>query len=737
MSDFSSTFERRGIDGIAPVPIPAVDSGGLRKPNHRTSNSLTARMLGGSRNATRKSSHTDEPQPASGGSVAPTNLDSDRRDSHSRPPSVRSSNSVTSSHSKAPKSMTGWATNLLGWRSANNAKLAVMSDDESRESSHDVSKPVAVVTSASMSPQSASMTGGPSTTESDLQRQTSKASSTNLSEMSHNTTAASSVSPSMPVSKRQASGNIGGESDSAIVASTATSVAPSISPVRMLVGRKASSTHHAEFTVSSTQAHADVSGAFVPTSGRTTASSALSALQIQRADPADHRKSEAARMPTHFRAVSESASHFEEDMAASVEQRLFAVPTRVSLNIARWTEKLLLNTKQVATPASLAPLDTQMAASTSLARSDSLSPISRAMSPRISQSAGKGLPVSASVSTQDASISSFSLSQENQANVQGTTDGALKPNAQKQYSKGYLSSARGTIGRAFGFGSPTSGSLRTDEAPDAQMQHHDVFTASFSHERAVKSARHKVAAPVSSSLPNPDKAFGEPQRNVVLKALVVELGTITPSAAKPPTMTSVPVKRSAEDPLIDRFGFVYDLKAGMKLLREQRLRDTADARPMLNLDAPNAVVDEAGLKEALGPSPLATPHLESALQLPDVDAESLSKTDAPGHDATHNASIRKLLSNLVEMDDNVEKTQRDAWDAFIKQRQVKLNKSTSAKREKLALSASQKPATQATSGPAGLAITAEDADFLDGGLVGVATMGRGKEDDKLFRKLVS
>ena len=694
-------------------------------------------MLGGSRNATRKSSHTDEPLPALGGSAAPTNLDSDRRGSHSRPPSVRSSNSVTSSHSKAPKGMTGWATNLLGRRSTNNARLAVMSDEESSESSHDVSEPVAVVKSASMSPESASLIGGPSTTGSDLQRQTSKASSTNLSGLSHNTTAASSVSPSMPVSKRREFGNVGVESNSAIVASTATSVAPSTSPVTMLVGRKASPGRHADFTVSSTQADNNVSGAFVSTSGRITASSALSALKIPRADTAGHKTSQAPPTPSHFRAVSESASHFEEDMAASVEQRLFAMPTRVSLNIARWTERLLVNTRQIATPASLAPLDTQMAASTSLARSDSLSPISRAMSPRVSQSAGKGLPVSASVSTQDASISSFSLSQEHQGDVPEHTDGALKPNTQKQHSKGYLSSARGTIGRAFGFGNPTSTLLRPDQAADAHMQHDDVFTAGIFHERAVKSSRHKMTASVSSLLPNPDKALGEPQRNVALKALVVELGTITPSAAKPPTMTTASIKRSAEDPLIDRFGFVYDLKAGMKLLREQRLRDKVDARPMLNLDATNAVVDEAGLKEALGPSPLATPHLESALKLPEGDAELLNKADVPVNDATHNASIRKLLSNLVEMDDNVEKCQRDAWDAFIKQRQVKLNKSTSAKREKLALSASQRPATQATSGPAGLAITAEDADFLDGGLVGVATMGRGKEDDKLFRKLVS
>jgi len=240
----------------------------------------------------------------------------------------------------------------------------------------------------------------------------------------------------------------------------------------------------------------------------------------------------------------------------------------------------------------------------------------------------------------------------------------------------------------------------------------------------------------------------------------VEMGTIVKPEAKPPTLSADLADQMRNGPLVDRFGFVYDIKAGMKLLKDNRRKQQKgqdDTEDVMSLDtAPEAVaeVNVEDLREALGPSPNPTPALESALAgaalelaadsltPPEVPASSTPNgpTAPPMTEAPSNQAIRRLLNQLGEMNESVEKAQKEAWDAFIKQRKGKIGKSPKDDEAAAAAKAKKKRMT-VIEAPLSNGVPLNDDDveveLFSEHLVGVASMGVGKEDDKTFRKLVS
>lgn len=213
----------------------------------------------------------------------------------------------------------------------------------------------------------------------------------------------------------------------------------------------------------------------------------------------------------------------------------------------------------------------------------------------------------------------------------------------------------------------------------------------------------------------------------------MELDTISVEAAPPslallkPNPTSTPGEpvATAEDPnedgpLVDRYGFIYDVHSGMELLKENRRREQeketqsgkGNNRRKARLDAKKAEEaqplerDPSGIatptqlevhpqldaiREAMGLTPtneapnafsplvetksldLDVPPSETPLRPPKLvrapasDDSCLSRLSGP-------QSMRALLSQLRNMSDTIERTQQAEWDAFIRKRQAKLAK---------------------------------------------------------------
>lgn len=215
-----------------------------------------------------------------------------------------------------------------------------------------------------------------------------------------------------------------------------------------------------------------------------------------------------------------------------------------------------------------------------------------------------------------------------------------------------------------------------------------------------------------------------------------------------------------DGPLVDRFGFVYDVKVGMKLLKEYRKKREIGEESVISLDPPMEVNVEE-LREAIGPSPSATPGLETALNSAalhladerlDASTSELSASTSvsdqttlhrgPGPAAPQlpsNQSIRRLLNQLGEMNESVEQSQKEAWDAFIRRRRKKASRppkdddaAAAAKARKKRMTAVEAPLS---TGAANFDDDPVDNEFSDH-LVGVASMGADKQDDKIFRHLV-
>jgi hypothetical protein len=188
---------------------------------------------------------------------------------------------------------------------------------------------------------------------------------------------------------------------------------------------------------------------------------------------------------------------------------------------------------------------------------------------------------------------------------------------------------------------------------------------------------------------------------------------------------------SEDEPLIDRYGFIYDVHSGMELLKENRRREKekegskqkeeksrkkslveskkkeeevrsslppADEVPPSGIATPTQLEVHPQLdaiREAMGLTPTSeAPNVFS----PPIEAKSLDLdatpappkssepvrppklVRAPSSDDSNISrlsgpqSMRALLSQLRNMSDTVERTQQAEWDAFIRKRQKKLAK---------------------------------------------------------------
>ncbi|KAL8291737.1 hypothetical protein RQP46_001995 [Phenoliferia psychrophenolica] len=411
--------------------------------------------------------------------------------------------------------------------------------------------------------------------------------------------------------------------------------------------------------------------------------------------------------------------------------------------------------------------------------------------------------------------------------------------ADRPREKSYVSSAKGTIGRALGLGASASSlssaaamarsasdGVRRSLSPTEQQQPNLTLFPKLSTlsryspfaQPALSTPSTQVLLSSHSSLQIPHSP-SLPSLHSSLPAPSMELDTISGEAA-PPTLSSPSALLAGgsnangtgsteETPMVDRYGFLYDVRSGMKLLREARKKQERARRggaaseiPELDeaqLRAAAALIQEAevreeedereqsrvevdneieALREALGlpassptqsrsPAPrLASlplpaggtsssslsPSTKSRDNSPTTAAPPSKPPTAPSatgpssarlirsksHDATSAPpppggpqSMKRLLNQLTEMHDLVEKSQKEAWEAFIARRQGKLRNGDLPRRAK-----------QATTRHA-LVNEAGD-DEMDLGwnenLVGVAQMGvagkSGKEDWSEFKTLV-
>ncbi|BGP14237.1 hypothetical protein JCM10213v2_002180 [Rhodosporidiobolus nylandii] len=296
----------------------------------------------------------------------------------------------------------------------------------------------------------------------------------------------------------------------------------------------------------------------------------------------------------------------------------------------------------------------------------------------------------------------------------------------------------------------------------------------------------------------------------------------TPSAAAEGKLGEAQQQQQQDEddgPMIDRYGFIYDVRQGMELLRESRRREEGrkagsgagargrkasarrkdkDAEPEF-LPVPVPQVDPVlltpptevevhpqldALREAIGLTP-STEEPPSALapssspppapsaklvrapsspSLPSLShtATSTSTSTSPAPSVrsgstgagagagTGPQSMRALLVQLRTMTDAVEKTQQEAWDAFIRRRQAKLAR---LRRKEAAASAAAEGAEGKAKrerpksvflldAPAagGAEEAGEDEVWTSENLVGVAQMGtegKGKKEDwSEFKELV-
>ncbi|KAM0786289.1 hypothetical protein ACM66B_001768 [Microbotryomycetes sp. NB124-2] len=190
----------------------------------------------------------------------------------------------------------------------------------------------------------------------------------------------------------------------------------------------------------------------------------------------------------------------------------------------------------------------------------------------------------------------------------------------------------------------------------------------------------------------------------------MELSAILDDSAPPTLAVSTIASGSASDegPMVDRYGFIHDVKSGMRLLREARRRkerrargepsgDGEDEADDKALQAAAALIEQAhvedsarqaeieadidALRQAMGipppssPAPAASPRLGGAAA--DVRPPALTRSlssDTRASIATTStagqASMKRLLTTLRDVSDSLDKVQKVAWDAFITKRQA-------------------------------------------------------------------
>jgi hypothetical protein len=321
-------------------------------------------------------------------------------------------------------------------------------------------------------------------------------------------------------------------------------------------------------------------------------------------------------------------------------------------------------------------------------------------------------------------------------------------------ARSYVSSAKGSLGRALGLGASASSSLAAtmNRSPSDNLRRVStalepnltMFPKLSSLSKYSPFAQPALATPLTTTLLSATSASSYSAMSTPMSAqysnnlpstpATMELDTIS-AEAKPPTLASLhnhlelnqtlSSDHDGERPLVDRYGFVYDVASGMKLLREARKRkervmrgsvssdedDTDGRKDALNKSPPSVEGEGAlsgdngqtrgdidaefeDLREALGlpPSPIMlrssflgpinsgndnnVPTLSSVSTLGRSTrlARSLSAEMTPAPSSPGGVrSMKRLLAQLTEMHDALDATQKEAWDSFIKRRQRTLH----------------------------------------------------------------
>ncbi|GAA5880751.1 hypothetical protein JCM1840_007424 [Sporobolomyces johnsonii] len=320
--------------------------------------------------------------------------------------------------------------------------------------------------------------------------------------------------------------------------------------------------------------------------------------------------------------------------------------------------------------------------------------------------------------------------------------------AAKTAEQGYVAAAKGTIGRALGLGasatlSSTNSSSSMSRSPSDGVRRAAQDSALFPRLPSISLSRHSLFAQPTLSTPAMHVSLSTSSPSVVAHATTfapaapsgtpttMELDIISAEAPPPslallkPTSAAKrdqenPAAAAEEDdgPLIDRFGFIYDVHSGMELLKESRRREQEKERDKGKTrgkkSSKEVVVEPTGvatptqaeghpqldaLREAIGltptteaptslsppsqspaaldpPSSLAPPN--SSTSAAPARPQKLVRDPSSSNDPTASPppsgpqSMRALLAQLRSMTDAVEKTHQEAWDAFIRKRQAKL-----------------------------------------------------------------
>ncbi|GAA5950044.1 hypothetical protein JCM3765_004174 [Sporobolomyces pararoseus] len=330
------------------------------------------------------------------------------------------------------------------------------------------------------------------------------------------------------------------------------------------------------------------------------------------------------------------------------------------------------------------------------------------------------------------------------------SDGPLPRNSDNSY----VASASKTIGRALGLGLSSAGEGATsagmtrsssdgvrratndsstfNRLPSLSLSRYSLFSQPTISTPAtsVSLATNTSPAIVTTTTFAPPPPSGTPTTmeldTISVEAAPPSLALLKPNSTASQTDSSTTEQETNEDgPLIDRYGFIYDVHSGMELLKENRRREKekegtkGKGTHSRKKDAKKPMEEESNTakpveEQEIQPSGIATPtQLEVHPQLdaireamgltptsespnlfsPPVEPKSLDLDPslsepprppklvrAPASDdsclsrLSGPQSMRALLSQLRNMSDTVERTQQAEWDAFIRKRQAKLAK---------------------------------------------------------------
>jgi len=322
--------------------------------------------------------------------------------------------------------------------------------------------------------------------------------------------------------------------------------------------------------------------------------------------------------------------------------------------------------------------------------------------------------------------------------------------------QGYVAVAKGTIGRALGLATAAASSSQATSSTGMIRSSSDGVRKALSDVAAaprlpsLSLSRYSLFSQPNTSNPSTSASTNSP--TVVHAAtfapppssgspITMELDTISAEAAPPsltllrPTNGTAQAEEVANEeetpddgPLIDRYGFIYDVHSGMELLKENRRRakekdgtgskgegkkkrEKKEKATLALSEAETSTIEQPSgiatptqlevhpqldaLREAMGLTPtIEGPNVFSPqTEPPSLDFDSSSPFSAPAEpprppklvrapdsdDSTLSRlsgpqSMRALLGQLRNMSDTVERTQQTEWDAFIRKRQTKLAK---------------------------------------------------------------